>query len=135
MKSFFLSSLLFLFFSVTSGQNLIGLRESEIITYMKENRKDMHLNRVVNESFSYLKYSDNFESQTMLFFLNRDSICYSIRIICDEQAKKQRVSEFNSIYRKKSDDRWIDFRNGREYIVMLKNDEWSFVFTMEPVKR
>jgi hypothetical protein len=67
---------------------------------MRENVKDMNLNKVNNDKFTYLKYSDNSDSQTMLFFLSRDSVCQSIRIICDENAKAKRLKEFDSAYKK-----------------------------------
>ena len=36
---------------------------------MKQNRKDMHFNNVKNSMFSYLKYENSSDSQTILFFL------------------------------------------------------------------
>jgi len=50
------------------GQNLIGLREKEVMKYMKEKRHDMNYNNVINSKFNYLKYSDNSENETVLFF-------------------------------------------------------------------
>jgi hypothetical protein len=81
MKIFLLSAVLILTCICARSQNLIGLKDKEIRKYMKENHIDMNYNAVINSKFNYLKYSDNLENQTVLFFLNPDSICRSVRII------------------------------------------------------
>jgi hypothetical protein len=120
--------------AAASGQNLIGFSHDEIREYMKENHKDMNFNNVTNTQFSYLKYSDNSENQTILFFLDPDSVCKSVRIICDINSKKLRIREFDSIYKKKDANQWIDTRKGLNYLIELKDEEWSSVITMLPVK-
>ena len=120
--------------SAASCQDLIGYKADEIRKFMKENRKDLNFDKVTNSKFIYLKYTDNYDSQTLLFFLNPDSICKSIRIICDESVKTQRVKEFSTIYKMSSENRWIDRRGGKDYIIQLKDDKWACIITMEPVK-
>lgn len=134
MKHFVSVILLTASLTYASGQNLIGYRYGEIRNYMSENYKDLSYNKVNNSKFSYLKYSDNLESQTLLFFLDKDSVCRSIRIICDEGTKSQKVKEFNSIYKKKGENRWIDSRQGVNYLIELKDEDWASVITMLPVK-
>jgi hypothetical protein len=116
------------------GQNLIGFKHQEIRKYMKENQREMNYNNVVNSKFSYLKYSDNLERQTVLFFLNRDSVCKNVRIICDSSLKLQKVKELNSLYAKKGENTWIDKRNGKEYIIELSDGKWSSVISIEQKK-
>lgn len=101
---------------------------------MKENRREMNFNNVVNSKYSYLKYSDNLESQTVLFFLNPDSVCRNIRIICDSSVKTQKVKELNSKYDKKGENRWIESRNGKEYVIELSDGKWSSVISIEQKK-
>ena len=101
---------------------------------MKENQREMNYNKVVNSKFSYLKYSDNLERQTVLFFLNRDSVCKNVRIICDSSLKLQKVNELNSLYAKKGENKWIDKRNGKEYIIELSDGKWSSVISIEQKK-
>ncbi|MGE5420472.1 MAG: hypothetical protein ACM3UT_09815 [Chloroflexota bacterium] len=120
--------------ATATGQNLIGFRYGEIRNYMKENYKDLNYNKVNNSKFTYLKYSDNLESQTLLFFLDKDSVCKSIRIICDEGAKSQKVKEFNSIYKRKGENRWIDSRQGVNYLIELKDEDWASVITVLQMK-
>ena len=134
MKTVTLSAVLILTCICIQSQNLIGYREKEIVKYMKENRQEMNSNNVVNSKFSYLKYSDNQEKQTVLFFLNPDSICRSVRIICDVTMKAEKEKEFNSQYVKKGENRWIDKRDGKDYLIEVMDGQWSCVISIESDK-
>jgi hypothetical protein len=128
MKSLKVSSvILFLISMNLNGQNLIGYSEPEIRQYMKENQKDMtYQNFVNNSTFKYLKYSDRDETVTTLFFLNEKLVCKSVRYICDKSLKNNKTKELNTLYKKVSDNEWIDTKNGKNYKIDLKEDEWSF---------
>lgn len=115
-------------------QNLIGYKAKDILKYMKENRNEMNYNNVVNSKFSYLKYSDNQENQTILFFLNPDSVCRSERIICDVSMRATKVKEFNAQYVKSGDNKWIDKHGGKVYIIEIMNGKWSCVISIESEK-
>jgi hypothetical protein len=134
MKIVTLSAALFLICICAESQNLIGLKEKEIQKYMKENRSDMNFNNVVNSKFSYLKYSDNLENQTILFFLNPDSICRSVRIICDVSMKSQKIKELNSVYTRNSENKWTDKRKGKNFAVEMMDGKWSCVISIESAK-
>jgi adenosylmethionine-8-amino-7-oxononanoate aminotransferase len=134
MKTVTLSAVLILTCICIQSQNLIGYREKEIVKYMKENRQEMNYNNVVNGKFIYLKYSDNQEKQTVLFFLNPDSICRSVRIICDVTMKAEKEKEFNSQYVKKGENRWIDKRDGKDYLIEVMDGQWSCVISIESDK-
>jgi hypothetical protein len=101
---------------------------------MKENQSEMNINSVINKKFSYLKYSDYSDNQTMLFFLNSDSVCKSVRIICDASLKSKKEKEFNSLYLKSGENRWIDKRNGKDYLIEIMDGIWSCVISIEPSK-
>jgi hypothetical protein len=118
----------------TYGQNLIGYNYLEIRMFMRENRKDMNFNNVRNNKFIYLKYSDNSDSQTILFFLTQDSVCKSVRIICDKTMKSEKVKELDSNYKKAGENRWVDNHNGKNYLIEVKDETWSCVITIEPGK-
>ena len=122
--------IVFLFSGICAiGQNLIGYNETEIKEYMKENRKDMSLNTVTNTRFKYLKYSDQPESQTILFFLNPDMVCHGVRLICEKSVRAEKVKEFDSIYAKSDENRWIDKRDGKDYIIEVRDEDWSCIIT------
>jgi hypothetical protein len=101
---------------------------------MKEKRSEMNINSVTNTKFSYLKYSDSSENQTFLFFLNTDSVCKSVRIICDVSMKSEKVKEFNLLYIKSGENRWIDKRDGKVYLIEIKDGKWSCVISIESEK-
>ncbi|MCJ7449606.1 MAG: hypothetical protein MUO72_18170 [Bacteroidales bacterium] len=134
MKSFTLAAIFIITNMIASGQNLIGYDSREIKKYMKENCKDMNINDVRNTRFKYLKYSDNYDNQTVLFFLSTDSVCKSVRQICDLSLKPQKVKEFNSIYNKVGENSWIETRNKKDYLVVIREEEWTFIVTIEPAK-
>jgi hypothetical protein len=118
----------------TYGQNLIGYHSKEIQKYMKENRRDLNSEKVTNNRFKYLKYSDNSDTQTLLFFINKDSVCKSVRITCNLSVKAEKVKEFNSVYKKNGENRWIDNRNGKDYLIEIRDEKWSCIITIEPEK-
>jgi len=134
MKLITLFAFLTLIGNIGFGQNLVGYNDQEIKKYMKENRMEMNFNNVKNNNFMYLKYSDSFDSQTLLFFLNPDSVCRSVRLICDNRLKDGKVKEFNSIYTRDGDNRWIDKRDGNNYLIEVKDEKWSCVITIQPYK-
>ncbi len=118
----------------TYGQNLIGYKSKEIQNYMKENHQDMNSEKVTNTSFNYLRYSDNFDSQTLFFFLNNDSICKGIKMICDKSIKGKILKEFNSLYKPKGENKWIDTHDGKNYFIEIRDEKWSFDVIIEPDK-
>jgi hypothetical protein len=114
-----------------SGQNLIGYNEKAIKQFMKDNQKNMIFQTFINNStFKYLKYADNAESQTLLFFLTADSVCKSIRLVCDKSLKAQKIKEFDTMYKKTGDNTWTDTKNGKNYIIELKDEDYSFSVTI-----
>ena len=134
MKIFITAVIFILLLAEASGQNLIGYNYDEIRDHMRTNHRNMLYNKVTNSKFNYLKYSDNTENQTILFFLDSDSVCRSIRMICDETARAQRIKEFNSLYKKRGENRWIDTREGNNYFIELKDEDWASVITVLPTK-
>jgi hypothetical protein len=134
VKIIFISAIILTTVICSYGQNLIGYKEKDIRIFMKENRREMNLNNVNNNRFKYLKYSDSSDSQTWLFFLNSDSVCKSVRIICDMGLKTEKVNELNSIYKVSGDNKWIDSQKGKDYLVELKDEKWSCIITIEPYK-
>ncbi len=134
MRFITLFSIMFLTVFYSYGQNLIGYRGREIQKYMVENRSDMNSEIVTNTRFRYLKYSDSSDNQTLLFFITSDSICKSVRLICNQNAKAEKVKEFNSIYKPNGENKWSDKRDGKEYRIEIKDDKWSCTITIEPDK-
>ena len=132
MKTAALVTFLMVASGITFAQNLIGYNDAQIRNFMKQNRKDMHFNNVKNTLFSYLKYSDNTDSQTILFFLTPDSVCKGVRVICENTMKPEKIKELDASYKRIGDDKWVDIHNGKNYLIKLKEEEWSCSITIEP---
>jgi len=118
----------------TYSQNLIGYEAKDIKKYMSANNRDMNLERVSNKSFSYLKYSDRYDTQTMLFFLSPDSICTNIRIVCNNNVRSAKIRELDTAYQRKGENIWIDNHAGKNYLLKLVDDDWSFSIIIEDEK-
>jgi hypothetical protein len=113
-----------------SGQNLIGYKEKDIRQYMQDKQKNFSFqNMIYNSTFKYLKYQDMNETQTLLFFLTTDSVCKSIRLVCDKSLESDKIKELNSAYTISGNNVWSEIRNGKKYIIELKEEEWSYNVT------
>lgn len=133
--NFFSFMAVLLLVSITgNSQNLLGYKANEIRNYMADNRSEMNIEKVNNKSFRYLKYTDKYDTQTMLFFLDPDSLCHNIRLVCNHSIKDTKIKELDSSYSKSGKNRWIDNRSGKSYYIRLDDDEWSFTITIEPEK-
>jgi hypothetical protein len=133
MKTIIVSSILLLSISINvNAQNLIGYSENDIRQYMAENQKDMSFQNFINNStFKYLKYADKDESQTLLFFLNEQSVCKSMRLVCDKSLKAEKIKEYDSHYKKTGDNQWTETKNGKSYLIEMKDEDWSFNVTIK----
>ena len=101
------------------SQNLIGYKAADIKKYT---------------SFSYIKYSDKYDTQTILFFLSPDSVCKSIHTICNKNIRSEKIRELDSLYSRSGENIWTDKKPGKNHRVKLVDDEWSFSVTIEPEK-
>lgn len=134
MKIVALSVFLLFMNLLTFGQNLIGYKGKDIQKYMEQNRSDMNSEKVNNNKFNYLKYTDNYETQTLLFFMDEDSVCKSVRLIFSKNMKTAKVREYNTVYKSIDENTWIDRRNNTDYIIKIEDNNYSCVITIEPDK-
>jgi hypothetical protein len=126
------SIILFLISANLNGQNLIGYGEQDIRKYMAENKKDMSFQNFINNStFKYLKYSSKDETQTLLFFLTEKLICKSVRLVCDKNLRKQKIKEFDALYKKTGDTQWTETKDGKNYLIELKEEDYTFNITIK----
>lgn len=134
MKLYSFLAVILLISNTGNSQNLIGYKAGGIRNYMADNRRDMKLDKVNNKSFLYLKYSDKYDTQTILFFLNTDSVCQNIRVVCNPIIRDTKIKELDSSFSRSGKNRWIDSHSGKKYYIRLDDDEWSFTITIEPEK-
>lgn len=115
-----------------SGQNLIGYSEPEIRKYMADNKKDMAFqNFVNNNTFKYLKYSDNLETETLLFFLTEKLVCKSVRRVCDRSLKPQIIKEYDGLLKKTGETQWTETKNGKKFLIEFKDEDYTFNVTIK----
>ena len=133
MKKIFVLSVIIFFIGMNlNAQNLIGLNEKEIRTYMADNLKNVTFQNFVNNStFKYLKYSDADETQTMLFFLNDQLVCKAVRLVYDKSLREEKLKELNTLYKKTGDNQWTETKDGKSYLIELKEEEWKFNITIK----
>lgn len=134
MKILTFSAGLILICICSYSQNLIGYNGKDIEKYMKTNHSDMINNDVINSKFSYLKYTDNLQNQTVLFFLDPDSVCSRVRIIYDLSLKQVKLKELNSQFVKNGANKWIDKHDGKTYNVSLTEGVYSCTISIESEK-
>jgi hypothetical protein len=133
MKKMKASGVLFTLFLCMniSAQNLLGYKVSDIKKYMNENQKSMAFQGLTfNNTFKYAKYADKDGNQTTLFFFTTDSVCKGIRMICDKSIEPAMIQDLNSKYKKEGNNTWIEKKGGINYIIELREEEWSFNVTI-----
>jgi hypothetical protein len=130
LKATIVLLLIFLYTNV-AAQNLLGYKLNAIKKYMKENQVTMVFQGMTfNNTFKYVKYADSDGNQTTLFFFTADSICKGIRMICDMSIEPMMVKDLESKYKKAGNNTWTDSRSGKDYIIELREEEWSFNVTI-----
>lgn len=110
-----------------SSQHFIGMHSEAINEIMEEHHPDFNQdNSFVNKTFNYLKYVDNLEQQTWLFFLDDNDYCKSSKLICDYVLLDDKVAELNQSYNKTGSLSWSYKNNDNSFDVTLKKEEWFF---------
>lgn len=128
MKYAFLFCLLGFFYSLgVMGQpKYIGLEKSEIIEKMKDDKPDFSKAKVINKAYNYLKYQDSFGEQTILFFLNDNDVCTSVKLMSHYVFLGEEVGRLNQKYDQAGDNVWKYKDDGEEYTLELEKGQWFF---------
>ena len=108
------------------SQKFIGFSEKDIKKQMDTDRPGFNIQNDNNLYFKYLKYVNNENTETILFFLSDKLLCTEIRIICDLSMKSQMLKELDSTYTKQNDNTWIENKNRNNYLIELNDEEWFF---------
>ena len=58
-------------------------------------------------------------------------MCKTVRLVCDKSLKEEKIKEYDSLYKKTGDNRWIETKNGKNYLIEIKEEEWSFNVTIK----
>ncbi len=132
-NSLITGALLLLFALTGMAQDFIGMPAEEIKKQMRAGEKEFALDETtVNKVYKYLKYVDEMEMRTILFFLSDDDICTYYRIIYDNELYASVVKQLDSTGLKVADTLWVQEINGKRYRKELKKHDWFFTVTTRP---
>ncbi|MFW6248628.1 MAG: hypothetical protein ACOC4J_02535 [Bacteroidota bacterium] len=128
MKYAFLFCLFVFFYSldVLGQPKYIGLEKDEIIEMMKEDKPDFSKAKVINKAYNYLKYQDSFGEQTILFFLNDNNVCTSVKIMSHYVFLGEEVGKLNEQFHQEEENLWTHSEDGEEYTMELEKGQWFF---------
>ncbi len=119
---------------VALPQHFIGMHSEAVEEIMTEDYPDFNQDKsFVNKSFNYLKFVDNLEQQTWLFFLDDNDYCKSSKLVCDYLLLDDKVAELNNSYKKVGDLSWKYQENKKNFSVTLKKEEWFFSILTKPI--
>lgn len=128
--------LLPVFSTAGNAQNLVGMKEPEIIQYMSHNlpvfvrQKD-----IVNDRFNYLKYETKDGLQTMLVFLNNKLMCSEVRVTFDRALLAAKTRELNDKYSKTGENIWTEIKGRKHYLISLKDDNWYYTISIREISK
>lgn len=128
--------ILLLFASTVFGQhNFIGLDKKDIEKKMENDYPNFYQAKVINRSYNYLKYQDDLGEQTILFFLNDDDECFSMKMMSHYVYLGEEITKLNKNYTKEGDDKWTFEDGGDNYTVKLKQEQWFFSIIVKKEKK
>ncbi len=115
------------------AQNLIGLKADEVKAFMRTEQNDFSLDEsTINKTYKYLKYVDDLETRTALYFLSDDSICTWYKVVYDNDLLAPTIALLDSTCRKVSDTLWLEKRDAHTYRKILDRQKWFFSVTTRP---
>jgi len=116
--------------SEIGAQNYIGMNKDEIIVDMNTLHKSFKLNTsAVNPYYKYLKFEDNINEITILFFLSENDKCTLVRKMCDYANINDEIEDLNKKYKKLGKNKWNYSVKGKIYTVTLEESEWYFTIS------
>jgi hypothetical protein len=113
-----------------NAQNYIGMDKDEIIKDMNASHRSFKLNTsAVNPYYKYLKFEDNINEITILFFLSDSDKCTLVRKMCDYANINDEIKDLNQKYKKLGKNKWTYSEKGKFYSVTLEESEWYFTIS------
>lgn len=123
--------ILFMLFALASnsayGQNYIGMHKDSIQKTLRKDFPDFRPdNSTTNSTYSYLKFVDRVNEQTVLFFLSKDNRCTRVRWVSDYSNLTDIRKMLDSKYTRMGDKTWYYKAGGKEYSITLDQEQWYF---------
>ncbi len=114
------------------SSNYMGMPMEEIKKNMLEKHRTLRLNSSTkNEKYNYLKYEDQINEITVLFFLNDNNTCKRIRLMSDYSNINDILEDLNSNYEEIARDKWQYSADSNEFAVILDKGDWFFTVTVK----
>lgn len=114
------------------SSSYIGKHKEEIKKIMLENHRTLRLNSSnVNEKYNYLKYEDQINEITVLFFLSDSNTCKRIRLMSAYSNINYILDDLNNNYEEFTRNKWHYSSNENEFAVILEEGDWFFTVTVK----
>ena len=111
--------------STVSCQNFIGFTKLQVRKSVRDSLPGFYfVKEVTNGDRSFLKYENTLEEQTILFIINRSGVCTAINRMYNFIEREAVEKELSTKYHKSSKNVWRFRQGGRDYVAILKEDEW-----------
>ena len=118
------------------AQNFIGRKAEEIRKYMTTEQNNFSLDETtVNKVYKYLKYVDEMETRTALYFLSDDDVCTWYKVVYDNDLLLSVIAGLDSTCRKVSDTLWLEKSGENTCQKILKRQDWFFTVITKPVEQ
>lgn len=112
--------------------HFIGMSKKEVSEIMSEKHRVFKLNTTtINNSYNYLKYVDNINEITILFFLTDDDYCKAVRIMGDYSNINEMVTQLDANYKKIDNANWEYQTDKKEFQVNLDEGDWFFTVSIK----
>lgn len=122
--------------AMLSSQNLVGMKESDVVKYMSGNMQNYSIEKdIVNSIHKYLRYSTNDGMQTLLFFFDDRGNCHEVRLTLDRSLHTSKLRELDSVYSRKSPSEWTDMKGKRTYSITMTDDKWYYTLKFKEIKK
>jgi Fe2+ transport system protein B len=108
------------------------MHKDEIKELVHLKHKNLKLNSSnTNNRYNYLKYEDQVNEITVLFFLSDKDKCKRIRLMSDYSNINEMISEMNAQYTKVKKNNWKYSQDKNNYLVNLDEGDWFFTITIK----
>ena len=113
--------------SQLSGQTMVGLSKSEVVTAVKEDHKGFKKDdSVIKQHYNYLKYVNGLQTRTWIIYFTEEDICRSTKLVCDYGEYDEVLEELNEGYKKVGESEWSYQLDHDSIHVVLARQEWYF---------
>jgi len=115
------------------AQNFIGQYKEEIQRKAREAYPGFVFDKEVhNGKKSFIKFVNTFEEQTLLFILDEKGFCTSTARMYNTWLLARVKGELDAKYKQKDSLTWLDYNNGKVYVINLKKGDWFITVITRP---